>query len=70
MQRLAAAECAVYGKLTDVELLRAFRRGTTMHRFGVEEQEYALELDVTFYSLEDAAKRIREHIINVSPELG
>jgi hypothetical protein len=67
MQRLVSSDRELHSKLTDVELVTHFRREGDVHRF-TGHPNY-LELDVSNFTPEEAAKRICEHIIGVCPEL-
>ncbi|KGO64099.1 hypothetical protein PITC_087670 [Penicillium italicum] len=67
MQRLVSSDRELHAKLTDVELVTQFRRGEDVHRF-TDHPNY-LELDVSDFTPEEAAKRICEHLRSVCPEL-
>ncbi|CAI7624617.1 unnamed protein product [Penicillium glandicola] len=66
MQRLVSSDRELHAKLTDVELVTKFRRGD-VYRFAGHSNY--LELDVSNFTPEEAAKRICEHLGRVCPEL-
>lgn len=58
MQRLVSSDRELHSKLTDVELVTQFRREGDVHRF-TGHPNY-LELDVSHFTPEEAAKTICE----------
>lgn len=67
LERLVSAERTLHRKLTDVELVRRFRRNVQIHRF--EGCPHMLEMDVTDMSPAEAARRVLEHVLMVCPDL-
>ncbi|OQD92824.1 hypothetical protein PENSOL_c037G02112 [Penicillium solitum] len=67
MERLVSSDRELHSKLTDVDLVTQFRREEDIHRF-TGHPNY-LELDVSNFTPEEAAKRIFEHIRGVCPEV-
>jgi hypothetical protein len=68
LRRVASSDRGLTKKLTDVELVRRFRRrGAPVHRFV--EAPVSLELDVTDRSAEEVARLIVRHIFEVCPDL-
>jgi hypothetical protein len=67
LERLVSKDRAKHGKLTDVELVRAFREKVKVYTF--EKAENALELDVTDMTAEEAARRVLKHLVAIYPGL-
>jgi hypothetical protein len=68
LRRVASSDRGITKKLTDVELVRTFRRrGAPVHRFL--EGPVSWELDVTNLSAEDVARLIVAHVVEVCPDL-
>ncbi|EKV04269.1 Chromatin associated protein KTI12 [Penicillium digitatum] len=67
MQRLVSSDRELHAKLTDVELVTQFRREGDVHRF-TGHPNY-LEIDVSNFTPDEAAKQICEHIRRVCPDL-
>lgn len=65
--RLQMAEREAHGKIVDPELLSTFRREVKIHRFE-EPEVTSIDLDVSKLSALEAAERILEHVLEVSPE--
>lgn len=59
LQRLISEDRAEHKKLTDVELVRDFRRKSEIYSFSGNDA--ALKLDVTYSTAEEAAQEIRHH---------
>jgi hypothetical protein len=68
LRRVASSDRRMTRKLTDVELVRMFRKdGAPIHMFAGDLP--SLEMDVTNLSAEDVARLIVEHAVTVCPEL-
>jgi hypothetical protein len=68
LRRVASSDRGMTKKLTDVELVRSFRKhGAPVHRFV--EGPVSLELDVTNLSAEEVARLVVGHVFEVCPDL-
>jgi hypothetical protein len=68
LRRVVLSDRATVGKLVDFDLVRKIRRdGPPVHRFVGNGA--SLELDVTEFSVEEAAKEVLRHVVEVCPEL-
>ncbi|KAI9833219.1 MAG: hypothetical protein M1826_000132 [Phylliscum demangeonii] len=68
LERVVAPDRADHHKLTDVDLVRRLRRESVVHRFVGHPA--ALEMDVTELTAQDAARRIRDHLMELCSESG
>ena len=68
IKRMTQSEREKHAKLTDVELLRMFRKGAPIFKFS-DRKEF-LEVDVTRLEPEEVARTIWEHVLRFCPDLG
>lgn len=64
LRRLVSDDREIHGKLVDAELVRNFRRGSSV--FGSKGYTDGFTLDVTSLSAEEAAAEIARHLVKVS----